>query len=204
MHTPLTNRDFFNILYANVNGYSISAQGRDKLGYFYFGHFYGEITYGGFSQMLKAALPQKGEVFYDLGSGTGKAVLLASLLGDFSKLRGIEVIKDLHNAAVDSLAFYKNNITLQLLPKKHQQDIDFIHDDFANSDWSDANILFMNATCFSYELSPALIKKLEALKKGTRVLTNTLPIPSFEYVVERLGNFSFTWGKEQAFLHTKL
>jgi hypothetical protein len=36
-----------------------------------------------------------GGVFYDLGSGAGKLALAASLLHDFDKIVGIEVLKDM-------------------------------------------------------------------------------------------------------------
>ena len=38
-------------------------------------------------------------VFYDLGSGTGKVVLAAALLGLFARAEGIEILSELHVAA---------------------------------------------------------------------------------------------------------
>jgi hypothetical protein len=40
-----------------------------------------------------------GAVFYDLGSGTGKVVLAAALLHDFSTCCGIELLSGLHSVA---------------------------------------------------------------------------------------------------------
>ena len=61
----------FDKLYSDVNGYKISHDARKGLSYWYKGHTYGEITYDGFTNMLKKAEPKKDEIFYDLGSGMG-------------------------------------------------------------------------------------------------------------------------------------
>ncbi len=46
---------------------------------------YGEIGAKGFAEVLHLVEPQEGEVFVDLGSGTGKAVMLAAALYPLSK-----------------------------------------------------------------------------------------------------------------------
>jgi hypothetical protein len=58
---------------------------------------YGEITNDAFLQLLRhhaAAEPIVGNrrVFYDLGSGTGKTVLLAAASGCFTAAKGIELL----------------------------------------------------------------------------------------------------------------
>jgi hypothetical protein len=71
---------------------------------------------------------EKYDYFLDLGSGDGKVVLIASL---FTKARGIEFDKELHDAAVkirDSL----------------KMDCNFICDDFFKYDWSKHDVLFIN------------------------------------------------------------
>ena len=54
---------------------------------------YGEAEIDSFAWVLHHAHPKPGEVFYDLGSGLGKAVILAFLLHDFQKLVGIELLE---------------------------------------------------------------------------------------------------------------
>src|SRR3990172_1471045 len=91
-------KSIFESLYTGVNGYTISSQARKDLPYASKAHTYGEVTPEGFSKILSDA-DVKGGYFYDLGSGTGKAVVLASLFGNFSKLVGIEMIEDLYKTA---------------------------------------------------------------------------------------------------------
>lgn len=41
-----------------------------------------------------------GGAFYDLGSGTGKAVLAAALLHDFDECKGIEIADSLYDVSM--------------------------------------------------------------------------------------------------------
>lgn len=184
-------------LYSNVDGYAISSVGKSKLTYFYGGYLYGEVTYEGFSGVLKHIDITSKKIFYDLGSGTGKAIILASLLGNFSQLIGIEIIKDLHEESEKILKNYKS---------KSRERIKYILGNFHDIDFSSADVIHinMNATCFEYEFSDAMIAKFEALKKGAQILTNTLALEIPSYKIKHLGDFPFTWGNASVFLHKKI
>jgi hypothetical protein len=43
--------------------------------------------------------PAPGGIFYDLGSGTGKAVFAARFVCDFARCIGIEILDGLHKQA---------------------------------------------------------------------------------------------------------
>jgi len=194
------NRQIFDSLYRDINGKKISHEGRAKLPYFYIGYTYGEVTYEGFSKMVEITKPKRNEVFYDLGSGTGKAVFIASQC-DFSQLVGIEIIKELHESAQNVLNTYKNSPN-----NKYNMDerIRFINSDFTKTDISDADVLFLNATCMYYELFPVFLAKLEQCKKGTRIITNSVSIRSTSYKIQSVGYFPFTWGNEEVFIHERI
>jgi hypothetical protein len=49
--------------------------------------------------VLRKINPVPGAVFYDLGSGTSKAVFVARLTQDFSRCVGIEILTGLHQQA---------------------------------------------------------------------------------------------------------
>ncbi len=57
-------------------------------------YIYGEILFFPFADILRSIASElpSNAIFYDLGSGTGKAVLAASLLYPFSKVVGIELL----------------------------------------------------------------------------------------------------------------
>jgi hypothetical protein len=63
---------------------------------------YFETEYAAMAQLLHSAGASNGQVFYDLGCGTGKALLSAALSGiRFIKCVGVEVLPTLANAAQD-------------------------------------------------------------------------------------------------------
>lgn len=191
----------FDKLYSDVDGHKISLNSRKGLSYWYTGHTYGEITYDGFTNMLKKAEPKKDEIFYDLGSGTGKAVMIATLLYDFFKVIGIEKLPELFRESEKILLNYKEILKSDI--SKANKTF-FINGDFKEIDFSDADIILMNATCWSYALiNITFNKKFEKLKKGTRVIMSTLYLQSYEYNVSDMGMFPFTWGDERVFLCVK-
>ena len=61
---------------------------------------YGEVEFRSFYRILRKINPAPDMVFYDLGSGTGKAVFAARLAFDFSRCIGIEILSSLHAQAV--------------------------------------------------------------------------------------------------------
>jgi tRNA G46 methylase TrmB len=56
---------------------------------------YGEILFFPFADIIRWVAPSLPEfpIFYDLGSGTGKAVLAASLVHPFDQAIGIELLE---------------------------------------------------------------------------------------------------------------
>jgi hypothetical protein len=60
---------------------------------------YGEVDYHSFYRVLRKINPPAGGTFYDLGSGTGKAVFAARLTCDFDRCLGIEILEGLHKQA---------------------------------------------------------------------------------------------------------
>eukprot|EP00986_Skeletonema_menzelii_P007417 scaffold2916_cov190-Skeletonema_menzelii.AAC.3 len=61
---------------------------------------YGEIDLRGFCDLLMHHVPHSSDdVFYDLGSGSGRAVFAARFVGDFRECVGIELLSNLHEMA---------------------------------------------------------------------------------------------------------
>lgn len=188
-----------NMLFQDVRGYDLSFNARKKLEYFDRGLTYGEIVPDAFYEMLSAVHPKKGEVFYDLGSGSGKAVFAAALFFPFSKTVGIEFLDDLYNASQDILDRFQRDIKPQY-PDEIVSDIQFSHGDFLNVDFSDADIVFAHATCFHDGQIRELLPQLEALKKGAKLLVVSKIVPSESYQLISSNEYSFSWGK--ATLHS--
>ena len=61
---------------------------------------YGEVVFLHFIPLLEYVKPKPGEIFYDLGCGSGKPMVIASLIFPFLKVcKGIEFLKELANLA---------------------------------------------------------------------------------------------------------
>src|SRR5688572_30636458 len=98
-------------IFSDIQGYTLSSVGRMKLQRDADPAFtYGEVTPESVQMMLETVQPQPGEVFYDLGSGTGKAVIFAAILADFARCTGIELVEDLWQAANTARERYEGEV----------------------------------------------------------------------------------------------
>ena len=89
--------------------------------------------------------------FYDLGSGTGKAVFAARITQDFTSCIGIEVLESLNNQATKIKNRFDSQYRSLLFDPSNQRTI-FHCGSFLEYDWSDGDVIFMNSTCFDEEL----------------------------------------------------
>lgn len=188
-------KSIFESLYSGVNGYTISQQARKKQTYSNKAHTYGEVTPEGFYKILNDINVSKSGVFYDLGSGTGKAVVLSALFGEFSKIIGIEILEDLVKSAENILKKFDEQVRPILKKERQNQLIEFVNADFLQADFSDADFVFTHSTCFYDELMAALERKFSLLKKGVKILTvtKTLQLPMFKLL--KSEEYPMTWGK---------
>lgn len=156
---------------------------------------YGEVNFRAISYILLYLthvhkLDEKG-YFYDLGSGTGRAVIGAALSTYFSKYIGIEYLDSLYNTSIiiknkfekDFENYYKDN--KDILPKynngNNMPDIEFIHGDFLKIDLSNASFIFINSTTFSDKLLGDLAQKFnEDCKSGTIVVNTTMELSKLD------------------------
>lgn len=69
-----------------------------------------DVGHSGYTGILQ----QRGGIFYDLGSGTGKAVLAAAIAHEFATCVGIESLEGLFVLSQDLLAAYNNKGKVKL------------------------------------------------------------------------------------------
>ncbi len=199
-----------NTLYRGVHAKSLSQRERRRLGLQDDAFIYGEVDFLSFILLLEKVKPQAGEVFYDLGSGSGRAVFTAALGYDFSKACGIELLDSLCRLAKVQINKAKTLIFLNKNKKNRERylsrlaSIHFIQDNFLHCEISDADLVFINATCFSYSIWEALIEKLKKLKVGSRIITTSKKIQAeqFELVYETKELMS--WGMNSVYIYKKI
>ncbi|HSW70904.1 MAG TPA: hypothetical protein VLH77_02870, partial [Gammaproteobacteria bacterium] len=153
-----------NTLYKGSPSYKISRRERARLRYQEDAFIYGEIDFLSFILLLEKVNPPAGTVFYDLGSGSGKAVLTAALCYDFDKACGIELLPGLFN--LSNLQINKAKTLVRLSDRKYTDlylrrvaAIHFVNANFLDCEFSDGDLVFINATCLSYSAWGALIEK---------------------------------------------
>lgn len=171
-------------LFADVAGYSLSAAGKAVINREADPALtYGECTPEAVAQMLSLTEAREGDVFYDLGSGTGKMVVYAAFLAPLKKSVGIELLPELHTAAQMVGEQYRTEIQPQMEDARRKTELCFQLGDIFEADLSDATIIVSHCcTCFDDALMQRLSDKLESCNPGTRIITVTrgLSSPAFE------------------------
>lgn len=199
-------KEIFNELYKDVNGRALSLKWREDKQETSKSFVYGEVLPDSFYEMISAVSPRPGQVFYDLGSGTGKAVFLAYLMFDFRKSCGIELVDALYDGAVGVKKRFDNGIRPSIAKELGDRQLSFILGSFLDeklADIKDADVIFMNSTCFQDDLMEALEQKLEVLQPHAVVISLSKPLrsPAFHQYKSKL--YEFSWGQATAFYHRK-
>lgn len=168
---------------------------------------YGEVCFRSFASLLEELSPREGEIFCDLGSGVGKAVLAAALLHRFRRVWGVEVMPELTALAHRCLARLSDESKHTDTGGRQRQHsttpLDRIRldcGDLRDTDWSDADIVFVASTSFGPELMNKVAQGCLRLSQGSRVVTlsQALPPPA-RAAFRRLFHrpYRFSWGECQ-------
>lgn len=143
-------------------------------------------------QMLILAELKRGEVFFDLGAGDGRAVIMAAK--DFgARAVGVELREDLVKRALASV--YEQGL---------QDRVTIVSGDMFNIDLSSADVVFLYLTTSANE---KVKPKLEAeLKSGVRVVSHDYEIVGWKPVkVEHFcENQSLGYPSHTIYLYKKI
>ncbi|KAK3275243.1 hypothetical protein CYMTET_16616 [Cymbomonas tetramitiformis] len=143
--------------------------------------FYGEFSFEAITSLLQTINPKEGEVFLDLGSGMGKAVLAAALTQPFSECRGVEFLPAVHAYAEKAAEMYdasskaaqgtlESSSGGESVWPRHCPQVKLEVGDFRAVDMTTADVIYCFATCFSRDVVDYLDMSFTVLKPGTRVL----------------------------------
>ena len=197
----MTTATLQDLLFSDVAGYTLSAAGKAVIGREADPALtYGECTPEAVAEILALTWAKPGDVFYDLGSGTGKMVVYAAFLVPLKKSVGIELLPELHEAAQMVGERYRKEIQPQLSDERRDTSLEYRLGDIFTSDYSDADIVVSHCcTCFDDSLMQRLSDKLEEeCRPGTRIVTITrgLSSPAFEPVT--VSTCQMGWGTATA------
>jgi precorrin-6B methylase 2 len=188
----------FQTLFTNMNGFELSKKAR--LTGDAFEYTYGEIEFIPFIALIAMTKPTPHTRFYDLGCGTGKAVISCATVFEMGHYCGIELFKELSDAALTQ------KIRLAQLPayETRAKKITFIHDNFLNTDLSEATLIFINATALIGPTWELLNEKLSKTPPGTIVITTTKKLISTAFYVTNRTKVEMSWGITVAYIHRSI
>jgi precorrin-6B methylase 2 len=155
--------------YEGIDGYLIAREAKRQQraeGVFLDGLQFGEIHPRAFATALSWCMPQKGERFIDLGSGTGKAVLTAAALHPFESAVGVEIVQQLHDAALQAHARFRAG-------ELQARDVSFECADALRYPWTEADVVFVSLTCFTDEMVAQIGRDALKLRPGARLLVTS-------------------------------
>ncbi len=183
---------------ADLDGFALSKAARqteDAMEY-----VYGETDLTAFAALVGLIPLSADSVFYDLGSGTGKLVLFMAMLFPIKKSCGIELFSSLHQAAL----LQKMRLSECQHYHANMEKVDYIQDSFLNTDLTDANIIYINASACIGETWLSLNQKLKNLPRCQTIITTTKPLSILcTYKLTHTTWVQMSWGNVQAFIHTR-
>lgn len=190
------------LLYKDIDGFSISQEALAHYPYFYTGFSYDEMSDESFYRILQKACPGSQDVFVDLGSGIGKKVFIAALGFTFSKAKGVEILPEVYKKSEQILAYYQKEFAdySSISPE-------FLNTDFHDYDYSEGSIFFLSLTRYAMdiELTGRLGGILSQLKKGTKLITTAMPFPSGAYEIIECQPCTFLQSSDgEVFLSQKI
>lgn len=144
---------------------------------------YGEISLKGFHSLLEDINEYlaTAESFYDVGSGTGRAVFVASIaIASIKSCTGFEIVDKLSTAS-KALKYKLQNISK--IQKEIRKCSFHCCDSFLQENmetWLRGDIIFLPTTCFTSEIMNRINVNLCQTKSGTIIICTTRSLRSTE------------------------
>ena len=187
----------FQQLYQPIDGFMLSRQARKKQDAIEY--IYGEIEFLPFIALLSLTQPDCETVFYDLGSGIGKAVLACAMVFPVHESVGVELLSELYLGACNQSQQLKKIPNYSEKAKK----IKLIQGNFLEVDLKDATLIFINSTTIMGSLWENLCVRLDDLPQLKTVITTSKALQSNYFLVVKRTKVQMSWGVVEAYIHTK-
>ncbi|PIQ25597.1 hypothetical protein COW36_21385 [bacterium (Candidatus Blackallbacteria) CG17_big_fil_post_rev_8_21_14_2_50_48_46] len=148
---------------------------------------YGETRWTSFIKVLEHLKLTPEDLFIDLGCGAGFLCMLVNQVVG-CKVEGYDIIH----------RFIENGN--QIVKALELQDIEFLNQDFLNSDLSRGTAFYITCTCFPKEYMQKLSGKLKYSRPGTQFVTITRPLEGEAFQIREKLKLRFSWGTDDAYL----
>jgi hypothetical protein len=173
MATPI---ELLRACYRGVDGFDIPAGDVRAVARAKGSSTYGELMPSATLRLLEALELDRDDVFYDLGAGVGKVVLLAAATTTVSRAIGVELARSRCDQAAKAFTAARR----VRFPGVRRAIM--IHGDLLSLDMSDATVAYTCSTAFSTPFMRKLTKRLATLPKLRLLATlqDLDPHPAFE------------------------
>jgi len=168
---------------------------------------YGKPLVG--SSGIDGIMQSRGGTFYDLGSGTGKAVVAAAVMYNFDLCCGIEILEGLYSVSFDVMATYntKGKAHPYMAGREHDTHVQMVMGDFLDlkvKDWTEADVVYMNSTCYDDRLIGKVTDLALGMKKGSFMISITKRLPIDDFLVLEFTMCPMSWGDATLYIMQKL
>ena len=186
-------------LYHGVNGFTMDPNDRvnreDRTHVF---TTYGEILPVSVGELIRGLDVNRDDVFYDLGSGTGKVCTQFMLDSDARKSAGIEI---------SDTRVREANIIKQKLEEANPylfygRELTHLNQNVVECDLSDATIIYTCSTCFSPDFLEIISQKIRQTP-NVRAVISLKQLPGMDGFKMRTMPIECTWAKSTAYVYTK-
>lgn len=152
---------------------------------------YGETSLLAFEHILQQVSASPNDTLYEMGSGTGRALLFANLRFQMNAV-GYEVIPTF----VDK--------TKQLIKRlRLEESVSIYQQNWFQADLSKGTIFFVVGTCYSDSEVEVMKAKLREVPSGAHVITVSFPL-EVDYLkrIDKQSYF-FSWGRDIVYFHLR-
>lgn len=196
----------FTDLFAKIEGATVSKSERFLKKLLSPEFTYGEIELVHFLTLLRVGSRSKQGVdtFWDLGCGTGKALVAAAMspLG-FKRICGVELLDGLCVAAGEAVNGYCTAVEKQGRDPMRAR-FSVVKGDIRVVDWLNADVIYAASMCFPDALMKEITERGKALRKGTRIITLKNWNDPATYKILSCCRVRMTWGKTKVYILERL
>jgi hypothetical protein len=151
---------------------------------------YGQIHVPSWKQILEIAGADKRKHFIDLGSGSGKALLLTLYLYPHIQATGVELLPKLHELAQE----IAGKAEKELGPCWER--LTLLNQNLFETDLKPYDLLQVNSTCYEQDLVLKIIEKLKEAQEGALIISIGKALKAAHLKEYFMGAYRMGWQSE--------
>ncbi len=163
-----------------------------------FNSLYGETPYSAWNKICQESEISSEDIIYDLGCGLGKICFWTYLFIKCQKIIGID--------RSESFISFANKLKKYLFFKEN---LIFLNEDFLESDFSNATVIYIYGSAFSLSMIKKLIENLlQKASLGAKIITVSYSLLDFKeaqhfFTLVKKFSCKFSWGYAFVYVHCK-